>query len=293
VIFAWEDAIVSNIAVIDDDLAMDLLSDSLCLRGHEAYRIGSVTDALHDIERIMKADVVVLDIIMPWPKGRSCSGLRGPHTAGLEILQEIRKRKKDLPVIAYSATQDRTVIDVISDDANTVFLSKWEAHSIKELIHRIYRTLVLKDEIGVLQPFIVHGQNETLKLALKNYLQNTLRLPEPIILHEQPNIGRTIIEKFEDYADMASIIFVLLTPDDVAASVNDTNDIKRRARQNVIFELGYFLGMLGRKSGRVLLLYQPPLELPSDISGVVYIDISSGIEAAGEKIRLEVENVRD
>ncbi len=283
---------MANIAVIDDDLAMDLLSDSLSLRGHEAYRIASATTALQEIDRILKADLVVLDIIMPWPEERSRSGLRGAHTAGLEILQEIRKQNKDLPIIAYSATQDGSVIDVISDDTNTVFLSKWEAHSIKELIHRIYQTLGLGDEVMAQQSFIVHGQNETLKLALKNYLQNTLGLPEPVILHEQPNIGRTIIEKFENYADMASIIFVLLTPDDVAASGNETNDVKRRARQNVIFELGYFLGLLGRRSGRVLLLYQPPLELPSDLSGVVYIDISQGIEAAGEKIRLEVENVR-
>ena len=92
---------------------------------------------------------------------------------------------------------------------------------------------------------------------------------------------------------MSSIVFVLLTPDDISAGSDDPDDLKRRARQNVIFEMGYFLGTLGRRSGRVLLLYQPPLELPSDLSGVVYIDISQGIEATAEKIRMEIQNVRD
>lgn len=98
-----------------------------------------------------------------------------------------------------------------------------------------------------------------------------------------------VIEKFEDYAAMSALVFVLLTPDDTVAKGDEPDDSKRRARQNVIFEMGYFLGTLGRKSGRVILLYRGPLDLPSDISGITYIDISEGIEAAGEKIRREVK----
>ncbi len=143
------------------------------------------------------------------------------------------------------------------------------------------------------RPFIVHGHDEATKLALKNYLQNVLMLGEPVILHEQPNGGRTIIEKFEDYAGMASMVFVLLTPDDLGADSEAPNDTKRRARQNVIFELGYFLGTLGRESGRVCLLYKRPLELPSDIAGLIYIDITNGIEAAGELIRREVKHATE
>ena len=113
-----------------------------------------------------------------------------------------------------------------------------------------------------------------------------------MILHEQPSLGRTVIEKFEDYAADSALVFVLLTPVDVAAPATEADDMKRRARQNVIFEMGYFLGILGRKSGRVLLLHKGPLDLPSDLSGIVYIDISEGIEAAGEKIRRETAHVR-
>jgi predicted nucleotide-binding protein len=104
-------------------------------------------------------------------------------------------------------------------------------------------------------------------------------------------MGRTLIEKFEDYAALSSIVFVLLTPDDMVAKGEDSNEQKRRSRQNVIFEMGYFLGMLGRRSGRVLLLYQGPLEIPSDLSGIIYINISQGVEAAGEEIRREIKHV--
>jgi CheY-like chemotaxis protein len=284
---------VACIAIIDDDLAMDLLSDGLRFRGHEAYRIDSADQALLEMDRITCADLVILDIIMAWPEQRECKGLTGAHTAGMEILQEIRKRNKNLPIIIYSAIQDAVVTSAISDDPAASFISKWGSPSLKELHHKINCALSIPDIPIKPQPFIVHGHNETVKLALKNYLQNTLGLPEPIILHEKPDMGRSIIEKFEDYAAISSLVFVLLTPDDLVANVNEFNDPKRRARQNVIFEMGYFLGVLGRKSGRVLLLYHPPLELPSDLSGVVYIDISQGVEAAGEKIRREVHNVRD
>jgi CheY-like chemotaxis protein len=283
---------MARIVIVDDDLAMDLLVESLHFRGYDTYRIATAADALQQIDQIVSADLVILDIIMSWPDDRPATGLTGDRSAGMEVLREIRKRKINLPVITYTATQDASVIDAIADDKSTSFLSKWGSPSLREIRTLINQTLGFADTLALPQPFIVHGHNETAKLSLKNYLQNTLKLPEPIILHEQPSLGRTIIEKFEDYAAMSSIVFVLLTPDDIEARYDEPDDFKRRSRQNIIFELGYFLGIIGRKSGRVLLLYLPPLELPSDLSGVVYIDISQGIEAAGEKIRKEIQNVR-
>jgi predicted nucleotide-binding protein len=107
-------------------------------------------------------------------------------------------------------------------------------------------------------------------------------------LHEQPSLGRTILEKFEDEASNVDVVFILLTPDDATYDSTVPNSMKRRARQNVIFELGYFLSKLERKRGRVLLLYKGELELPSDIAGLIYIDITNGIESAGERIRKEL-----
>ena len=112
-------------------------------------------------------------------------------------------------------------------------------------------------DLGVLKgtpgprAFIVHGHDETALLQLKNYLQNTLGWPEPVVLREQPNCGRTIIEKSEDYSEQIDCVFVLLTPDDTMAGTPPTNEL-RRSRQNVIFELGFFSrnsdGSLGESS---------------------------------------------
>ncbi len=284
---------MANIAIVDDDLSMDLLVENLRYRGHEAFRIPTVGEALKKIKSLVRNDLIVLDIMMPPPySGTISSQASTTHSAGMEIFREARRHNKRVPIVAYSATSDSDLIEVLSEDKATTFISKWETKSIKELVAHIYGVLGLEEIVPPPIPFIVHGQNVHAKLSIKNYLQNTLKLPEPIILHEQPNIGRTIIEKFEDYAAKSSVVFVLLTPDDVGAKIEDSDDLKRRARQNVIFEMGYFLGMLGRKSGRVILLYEGPLELPSDLTGVVYIDISKGIEAAGEQIRREIQNVQ-
>jgi predicted nucleotide-binding protein len=119
--------------------------------------------------------------------------------------------------------------------------------------------------------FVVHGHAEDMKQAAARILTK-LGL-DPIILHEQPNQGRTIIEKFENYAEVGFAV-VLLSGDDMAypADVAHSQAKPRpRARQNVVLELGFFLGKLGR--GRVCPLYKKAddFELPSDIQGVLYM----------------------
>jgi predicted nucleotide-binding protein len=180
--------------------------------------------------------------------------------------------------------------------------------------------------------FIVHGQNEGIKNDVEQFLKS-LDL-DPIILHKQANLGKTIIEKMEHYSEV-SFAIILLDGDDIGTNVNikiediqkavDKSDIKSiseenigsitekqkmsffiigailakiienaspRARQNVIFEFGYFIGLLGRSNVRAL--YQEGVELPSDIHGMLYIPfdnkgiwkkkLAKEIDAAGIKI---------
>lgn len=114
--------------------------------------------------------------------------------------------------------------------------------------------------------FVVHGHDEEAKQSVARCLEK-LEL-EAIILHEQPNQGRTIIEKFEDYADVG-FAAVLLTPDDIGAAKDDTGNLRPRARQNVVFELGFFVGRLGRQ--RVCALHKGDVEIPSDFAGVLWV----------------------
>jgi predicted nucleotide-binding protein len=117
--------------------------------------------------------------------------------------------------------------------------------------------------------FVVHGHDEEMKQAVARTL-TTLGL-DPVILHERPNQGRTVIEKFADYADVGFAL-VLLSPDDQArARVPPDGPLKTRARQNVILELGYFLGRLGREKVVALFRQDLEFEMPSDYSGVIFV----------------------
>jgi predicted nucleotide-binding protein len=135
--------------------------------------------------------------------------------------------------------------------------------------------------------FIVHGHDDGAREAVARFLERVGL--EPIILHEQANRGRTIIEKFEAHRDVGFAV-VLLTPDDEGCEKGGTP--RPRARQNVVLELGYFVGVLGRD--QVCALRRGDVEIPSDMTGVVYVpfDNSDGwkqslgreLEAAGFEI---------
>lgn len=280
-----------KLTLIDDDYATGILAEHLEYSGFDVLHIRTAVDAYNAIDDIAASDLVILDLIMEHAKEDAPDRPAGNSTTGMSILKQIRKRNANIPVLVYSAINDPDVINAIRHTPRTEFLSKWNTPSLHDFLATVRRFSGLVSGENMPNTFIVHGQDEATKLEVKNYLQNTLELPEPIILHEQPNLGRTIIEKFEAYACQVSLVFILLTPDDRVADADQPDDAKHRARQNVIFELGYFLGSLGRDSGRVILLYKGPLELPSDLSGIVYIDISNGIVAAGEFLRRELAHV--
>lgn len=118
--------------------------------------------------------------------------------------------------------------------------------------------------------FIVHGHDEAARESTARYIER-LGL-EAVVLHEQVNQGRTIIEKLEHSANVEFAI-VLLTPDDVGATAAAKDTLSSRARQNVVLELGFFVGKLGRS--RVCALHKGNIELPSDFLGVVYVPMDS------------------
>jgi predicted nucleotide-binding protein len=118
--------------------------------------------------------------------------------------------------------------------------------------------------------FIVHGHDEAPRETVARFL-TTVGL-EPVILHEQANRGMTIPEKLIEYGNVGFAV-VLLTPDDLGRAKTATGDAPR-ARQNVILELGYFVGRLGRE--RVCALLKDEIEIPSDYMGVVYTKFDEG-----------------
>ena len=178
---------MANIIVVDDDYALEIVVDTLRGIGHDVHRIRSVDDALKNITNLASSDLVVLDVMMPIPAKRSSTD--SGRTAGMLVYRSLRKHNSTVPVIAYTASHDLEVHAVFDRDPNTDILPKWSTPSMEEIISRVEQALGISPSAALPRTFIVHGHDDTSKLALKNYLQNTLHLPEPTILHEQPGPG--------------------------------------------------------------------------------------------------------
>lgn len=182
----------------------------------------------------------------------------------------------------YSSVRDndlenlKTLIDIIIDDLELTETKQKEIIApMLEEQHKQQVDLEIKNLNNKI--FIVHGHDEVMKQSVARVIEK-LNL-HPIILHEQSNQGQTIIEKFLTNSNVGFAI-ILLSADDMGYSIKEgQSKAKKRARQNIIFELGFFTAKLGRKKVIALVDTRGDFELPSDIYGVIYLDFDG---AAGK-----------
>lgn len=276
------------LVVEDDNFYAQYLAEMLQDKGAQTEQVRTAEEAVSTDPSAY--DAAVIDVMLPnepEKSGITTEESRGGFCTGVAVARRLLGKNENLKIILLSSDVAGGEAAAWAAAKSIPFVRKSDP---SESLVEAFQNLGLLGERPAPLAFIVHGHDETELLALKNYIQNTLKWREPIVLREQPSTGRTIIEKFEDYSYQPDCVFVLLTPDDKAIST-DSNDEKRRSRQNVIFELGFFYGALDRRSGRILLLHKGDVELPSDISGVIWIDISKGIHAAGEEIRKELGSI--
>lgn len=181
------------------------------------------------------------------------------------------KRKPTAPLIRYANHPEVYYFDVEKRNPLLGFINslildiqndELELPKVKtETIEHSQQVKLLK------KAFIVHGHDNAKKIETARFLEKIGF--EAIILHEQANGGKTIIEKLEQYTDVGFGI-VLYTPDDVGEAIANQTKLKPRARQNVVFEHGLLIGKLGRDKVFPLVT-DHSLELPGDISGMVYM----------------------
>jgi predicted nucleotide-binding protein len=153
-------------------------------------------------------------------------------------------------------------------------------------------TPVNQAEVQTKPVFIIHGHDDGRKKEMYHFLHDITGIP-PFILHEQGSASDTVIEKLERVAKDAGFAVALLTADDFGRSVKEPAASDRlRGRQNVVFEAGYFMALLGRKN--VLLVKEADVEDIGDLKGVVYTDyqlanwkstIAQELDDAGYEIR--------
>lgn len=175
-----------------------------------------------------------------------------PHHEKIEHVEKDRQQSIQLLNAAIALLRERL------EDAGAVVAPKGSAKAPLEASNRI---------------FVVHGHDSEPKEAVARFLEQLGYVP--VILHEQANKGRTIIQKFQDESADVGFAIVLMSPDDAM------KDGAFRARQNVILELGFFLGRLG--PDRVAAIVKGSVERPSDFDGVVYIPYDGGWKQAVAK----------
>lgn len=212
------------------------------------------------------------EIIEPWYQNRRFT-ITGTIINSQEDIDEIRIVQTDEQKDYFEHEHNvkmiaSNVVDMITDPRMLPF-SKGKDYTNEILFKKGGKIKNTKVEDGK-KIFVVHGRDEQIKETVARFIEK-LEL-EAVILHEQPSGGKTIIEKFEKYSDVQFAV-ILLTPDDFGGSKENTKAISNRARQNVIFELGFFIGKYGRD--RVCALVKDKIEYPSDYTGVIYIGIDS------------------
>lgn len=269
---------------VDDDPYLLRLGER-CFKSFElqVFPVLKAEDAEKAIQERPAAKAIILDVMMPSEHLSPIETKAGFET-GVSLAEKIKREHPNLVVLFYTAYSSESFMKEFGR-------RHFRAYNKAELsVPEVAREVRLAIDGRNRKPkcFIVHGHNDSLIEDLKKYLRDGLGFPDPVILRDVPYRGRTIIEAFEESARLADLVFILLTPDDFGGSVAEHDKQKLRARQNVIFEMGYFFGAMQRKRGRVILLLQGACELPSDISGMIPIDITRGIEAADERIREDI-----
>lgn len=165
----------------------------------------------------------------------------------------------------FDRTDDKKMFVEAREETNVLLKSFME--EVNEWNEKVMNdnNYVVEKIIDTKKVFIVHGHDDRLKEQVESFLLK--QGLESIILHKQANIGKTIIEKLEHYGDVGYAIVLYTYCDDGKAK--DATELNKRVRQNVVFEHGYFIGLLGRN--KVSFLVDDNVEIPNDLSGAVYV----------------------
>lgn len=164
-------------------------------------------------------------------------------------------------------------------------------HIIDDKVQGVRNNEEVKVQQSRKKVFIVHGRDKTALLEIEGILSRVGL--EPVVLNRNVNGGLTLMEKFEKYSDVKYAV-VLLTPDDIGALYEDAPleslGYKFRARQNVIFELGFFYGKLGRSN--VCCILKSTVEKPSDIDGIAYLSYQNSVEEIEYAVLRELKDAK-
>lgn len=290
--------------VEDDAQYLERLIDYVRPEKFNILKADTFEDAREIIENSVRIDCAVVDMMLPRDQNSRSGRESDVHDYGAQLIRLLRRRFDRAFVIGTSKRDELSRAE--HSFINHFIVKRDDSRYLRSISHLI-RVHYGLDGAFPMNCFIVHGHNSKAVNDLKTWLSVNTIFDDTVVLADQPSSSLSIIEKFEVFAAESDAVFVLLTRDDRAISEAelaaqesarmengslpaDLARLRYRARQNVIFEAGYFLGRFGRQQGRVFLLFQGNLELPSDLAGMVYIDISNGIGSAHDDLRRELQD---
>lgn len=253
----------ATILVVDDDVEfVEKLKGHLEEVGYEVLTAVTAARA-RQILNSGQVDLAVLDIQLDRNNPNDLSGIE----IALDSDRSIPKLVVTVTPTWEKATAALTARQRGELQPAVAFLDKNDEDINRQVVQKV------KEAVPV-RVFIVHGHDDSVMLAVSECVKSLGLIP--VVLHKQAWAGRAIIENLERHSRVGFAI-ALLTPDDVGG--RSRQELRPRARQNVIFELGYFIGRLGRD--RVAVLYkedtvEKDLEWPSDYDGVHFIRMDSG-----------------
>lgn len=199
----------------------------------------------------------------------------GAHTLDYDRYKQAKDFNRGPYNYVHTVQSHEFQASIAKSKANSLALLRQAVKSLKERLDEgadhtsAAPETKSKPTLSSRKVFVVHGHDAEARETVARFLSGIEF--EPIILHEQANLGRTIIEKVEANAGVGFAV-VLLTPDDLGRSKNE-GDLEPRPRQNVLLELGYFFAKLGRE--RVCALKRGIVEVPSDFAGIVWEELDN------------------
>lgn len=210
-----------------------------------------------------------------------------------EFLKRIFTNEDYYNAYVWSGVDDEYIFEIMEEKLHYIelLIEKLELIPFNENICATFVSPVSK-AMNNKKVFVVHGRDELAKTSLETLLHE-MGL-ETIVLHRQADEGQTIIEKFEKHSDVG-YAFILLTPDEIAYFAHEDSlpdherKKEKRARANVIFEFGYFVGRLGRN--KVCCVYTGDVSLPSDVSGMIYKKYMVSVEEVAYSITKDLRAV--
>ena len=264
----------------DDAFLADSISAMLQELGISCSKFSSVR-AIESQLAGSAPGAVIADMAVPLNRSKliSAAAAHGGSHGGQAVLRYARQRWSTTPMALITGKPSAETRHWCESNGIDYFLKPVEKSTFERFL-------------GKRNPraFVVHGRNMKALSSVKSALR-ALRI-KPIVLMECASLGRTVIEKFEEVSGSCDCALVVVSPDDIGRLAAGSRARSRfRARQNVLFELGYFYGALGRRSGAVVLVEYGDTEIPSDLAGIVRLDGQVPGSELKKSLRAELANI--